>query len=278
MSTYTIDPSTHLLKGENLQFIMAGKNAAKFKAGNLDTLVIHYTAGRDALSSAQYLARDDVKASAHLVIGRKGEVYQLVPFDTISWHAGISSYGGRSGYNNYAIGIELDNAGVLTKTGNDYTAWFGKKYMENEVMQAVHRNESQPRFWHIYTEEQLRVCEEISQLLVDTYHLKQILGHEEIAPGRKQDPGPAFPLDKMRDKILLHDRKTSEEQAGQIQEGETVPPKLNIRSGPASTFDMVANPLPAGSEVKILEESNGWYRIKTEIEGWVSKGYVKLKS
>src|SRR5690606_16389776 len=101
----------------------------------------HYTAGSDAKSSAKYLAQADVKASAHLVIGRNGEIYQLVPFDTIAWHAGISSYQGRSGYNNFSIGIELDNAGPLEKTGADYVSWFGKKYMESERVLKTHRNE-----------------------------------------------------------------------------------------------------------------------------------------
>lgn len=277
MSSFTIDPQKHILKGENVQYLACPKNNTTFKPGNLDTLVIHYTAGRDAESSAKYLVRSDIKASAHLVIGRKGEVYQLVPFDHISWHAGTSSYMGRSGYNNYSIGIELDNAGVLTKTGNEYIAWFGKKYLQNEVMEGTHRNESSPRYWHIYTEEQLAACEEISRLLVEHYNLKFILGHEEIAPGRKQDPGPAFPLDRLRDRLLANDRKSETPELEMAMEGETIPSKLNIRSGPSSSFEMVAQPLPAGSEVKILEEANGWYRVSTTIEGWVSKGYVRPK-
>lgn len=275
MSAFSID-SQNLLQGENVQHLSCTKNNSRFKPGNLDTLIMHYTAGRDAASSANYLVRPDVKASAHLVIGRGGEVYQLVPFDTISWHAGRSSYMGRSGFNNYSIGIEMDNAGVLTKTGNEYSAWFGKKYLENEVMQAVHRNESTPRYWHIYTQAQLQACEEISKLLVDHYGLKHILGHEEISPGRKQDPGPAFPLDKLRDRLLDQDRKSDTGELPQTKEGETIPPKLNIRSGPSASFDMVSNPLLAGSQVKILEEQNGWYRVTTQVEGWVSKGYVKL--
>ncbi len=277
MSHFSIDSSKHLLEGQNVQHLSCSKNQSKFKPGNLDTVVIHYTAGRDAESSAKYLARPDIKASAHLVIGRGGEVYQLVPFDTISWHAGTSSYMGRSGYNNFSIGIELDNAGVLTKTGNDYSAWFGKKYLENEVMQGVHRNESTPRFWHIYTEQQMVACEEICRLLIEEYGLKHILGHEEISPGRKQDPGPAFPLNRLRDRLLSHDRQSDNETVVEIKEGITIPPKLNIRSGPASSNNMVSNPLSGGTPVKILEESNGWYRVETVVEGWVSKAYVKLK-
>ncbi len=119
------------------------KNTEKFTAGLPDTVVIHYTAGRDAESSAKFLC-SEVKASAHLVIGRDGKIIQLVPFNTISWHAGVSAYGARQGLNKYSIGIELDNAGILQKTGNEYKAWFGRSYPENEVMYATHRNENNP--------------------------------------------------------------------------------------------------------------------------------------
>ena len=277
MSSLTIDTAKNLLQGEKVQHLSCPKNTSKFKAGDLDTIIIHYTAGRDAESSAKYLVRPDIKASAHLVIGRKGEIYQLVPFDTISWHAGTSSYMGRSGYNSYSIGIELDNAGVLTKTGGEFTAWFGKKYLPNEAMEATHRNESTSRFWHIYTQEQMEACEEICELLIENYKLKHILGHEEISPGRKQDPGPAFPLDKLRDKLLSHNRIDQDTSLAEAKEGETIPPKLNIRRGPSASFEMVAQPLPAGAKVKVIEEANGWYKVETVIEGWVSKGYVILK-
>lgn len=269
----------HLLQGENVEHLIAAKNKVDFKKGDLDTLIIHYTAGRNAESSAKYLQKQEVKASAHLVIGRNGELFQLVPFNKIAWHAGKSSYGGKSGFNNYSIGIELDNAGVLTRTGNDFQSWFGKKYMQSDVMERVHRNESQPRFWHIYTEKQLEVNEEISRLILDKYKsIVHILGHEEISPGRKQDPGPAFPLDKFRRQII-GDSRDDQESSTQIvpSSGSVIPGKLNIRSGAGSSNKKVANPLVAGQKVKILEEENGWYRVKTEIEGWVSKGLINAK-
>ena len=59
-------------------------------------IILHYTAGVSAQSSPRYLARPDVKASAHLVIGRLGKIIQLVSFDVEAWHAGQSSYAGWS--------------------------------------------------------------------------------------------------------------------------------------------------------------------------------------
>lgn len=276
----SIDETKHLLVGDNVTYIIANKNQQTYtqRNGQLDTIVMHYTAGRNAESSARYLARDSVKASAHLVIGREGEIYQLVPFDKVSWHAGISAYGGRTDYNRYSIGIELDNAGVLTRMGNEFQAWFGRRYLSNEVIEAVHRNETTPRDWHAYTEKQLAVNEEVVSLLLQTYpEIKAILGHEEIAPGRKVDPGPAFPLDRLRNNLLSNDRESAERApVDQLPEsGVVMPSKLNIRSGPGTHFEMVSKPLSDGQEVKIEDEENNWYRVKVEIDGWVSKGFIK---
>jgi len=265
--------SKHLLEGIGVVQMSCPKNNEKFNTGLPDTVVIHYTAGRDAGSSAKFLC-SEVKASAHLVIGRDGKIIQLVPFNTISWHAGVSAYGARQGLNKYSIGIELDNAGVLQKTGSEYKAWFGRSYPENEVLLATHRNESKPAYWHSYTEIQIEACRQVCELLIGKYGINLIVGHEEIAPGRKQDPGPAFPLDKFRDRLLSHNR--SDEPDFIDQKGTVIADFLNIRSGAGVSFEKIAPPLQQGKEVKILEESNGWYKVETTITGWVSKSNIEL--
>lgn len=272
-SDYQIQDLTALTKSKN------SKTYAE-KNGILDTIIMHYTGGRDAASSAKYLAEPDVKASAHLVIGRDGEVYQLVPFNLESWHAGVSSYGGRNSFNKYAIGIELDNAGVLTKVGNNFQAWFGKNYPENEVIHATHRNETSPRYWHAYTQKQLERTLEITELLVATYSIKNILGHEEISPGRKQDPGPAFELDRFRNGLLVNRKDVDDEIANRSFpfNGAVTVDKLNIRESSGTTYDKVAKPLVKGQEVEVLQEVDGWYQVKTTITGWIGKDYIELKS
>ena len=268
--------SKHLLKpGQTIKQFKCPKNSQNFASGQPDTLVIHYTAGRNGESSAKYLARDAVKASAHIVIDRDGTIFQLVPFDVISWHAGKSEYNGRSGYNQFSIGIEVDNAGVLEKSGNEFISWFGKKYPPEEVIEAVHRNENKPRYWHIYTPEQIDAVEELCTSLIHQYPtIKQILGHEEISPGRKKDPGPAFPLDTLRNKILP-DRDS--EEPIQYAEASVNTERLNIREMPNVQATTVSDPLREGTKLKILQEYEGWYRVKAEIEGWVSGDYVEIK-
>jgi N-acetylmuramoyl-L-alanine amidase len=257
------------------QLMLADKNQAPFP-NPPDTIIIHYTAGSSALSAANWLARADVKASAHVVIGKDGEIYQIVPFTNIAWHAGESSYGGRKSFNNLSIGIELDNPGYLTRAGNEYVAPFGTRYPANEVIEAVHRNEKTPRFWHVYTAAQISACEELCLALMAAYpSINQILGHEEIAPGRKQDPGPAFPLEKFRSKLLQNNRESdADEIKPTFTEGRVISDKLNIRDGAGADFEKVAKPLPLNKKVVVLGERNGWYRVKVEVEGWVSKAFI----
>lgn len=267
----------HWLEGEPVvkRDYLANKNKSKFAENLPDAIIIHFTAGRSGQSSAKYLADPSVKASAHIVIGREGTVYQLVPLNIISWHAGVSSYGGRTNWNEYSIGIELDNAGPLTKAGNEYLSWFGGRYPENEAIYDIHRNENQPRYWHTFTQLQIEACEVVCRAIMAKYAIKSILGHEEISVGRKVDPGPAFPLDKFREQLLTQNRQSGESLEVAPQEGEVITDKLNIREDASVHARLVSSPLAQGQKVTIVDEKNGWYKVKTEIEGWVNKAYVR---
>lgn len=259
--------------------LIKSPNVGGLFATNLpDTIIIHYTAGASAESSINTLCNPNAQASAHLVIAQDGAMTQLVPFNQVAWHAGKSYYQGKSGFNKYSIGIEIDNAGKLTKSGNKYFSWFGKEYPAELVFEGVHRNENTLSYWHRYTQEQIDSVFKVSEAIREKYAIKLILGHEEIAPDRKTDPGPAFPLEKLREITLLKDRKEDNaerppvvlKKAGLVNAG-----KLNIRSRPLLSSNTVASPLTKGTLVNILEESNGWYKVKVETEGWVKKDYIK---
>ena len=269
--------SNHRLTGGGITFTETPNQGGPFGAGLPDSIIIHYTAGSSAESSVKTLCDKSSKASAHLVIGRDGSITQLLPFTRIAWHAGKSAYGGRIGFNKYTIGIEIDNAGRLTKSGSEYIAWFGRAYPENEVIEAVHRNESEPSYWHRYTEGQISIVHDICGDLVEAYGISSILGHEEISPQRKTDPGPAFPLDKLRERVLQRDwaDEGQEESLKPGNVGLVMASKLNIRSSPMISAPPVAPPLPQGTMVDIVQESNGWYEVRVETLGWVKKEYIK---
>ncbi|MYD96004.1 MAG: 1,6-anhydro-N-acetylmuramyl-L-alanine amidase AmpD [Gammaproteobacteria bacterium] len=101
-----------------------------------------------------------VRVSSHLLISRRGRLTQFVPFDRRAWHAGESSHRGRPNCNDYSIGIEVE--------GTDRTA---------------------------YTDSQYRRLMEVLKALFSRYprlSLAGVVGHAEVAPGRKTDPGRAF--------------------------------------------------------------------------------------
>ena len=152
-------------------------------------IILHYTAGTNAESSAKFLVRPDVKASAHVVIGRDGQVIQLVPFNIEAWHAGKSSYRGRNELNHYSIGIELDNLGQLRLEGGKFVAECSREVPVKEVY--TEDLGEVPTYWHDYTDVQMRVLNEVCSVLVDTYPIGDIVGHSDVTP-RKVDPGPAL--------------------------------------------------------------------------------------
>ena len=273
----------HVLEGENVEIVPCDKDSGIFNSGFPDTVVIHYTAAGSISSAVRTLTDPQVKASAHLVIGREGEIMQLVPFNKIAWHAGKSEYQGRKGMNHYSIGIELDNAGRLSRLEGEYVSWFGRKYLSTHVMAATHKNESKNGYWHLYSEEQIDCVQRVCELLRDRYEINTIVGHDDIAPGRKTDPGPAFPLDKLRQRVLETDRQSDEDGVQGGEEGMS-PAKqhaivtasaLNIRSTPSASGDLVMDPLPQGTDLQVIGEKHGWLKVNVVKTGWVKKNFVR---
>ncbi len=158
-------------------------------------LIIHYTAGTTASSAVNWFKNPQAKASAHLVIDRDGAITQMRPFNKSAWHAGKSKWGDIDGLNGFSIGIELVNAGKLKRDeAGHWLTWSNQKIKNEEVILATHRHETSPAGWHIYPQEQLEVLETVGTALNEAYAFLDILGHDDISPGRKVDPGPAFPL------------------------------------------------------------------------------------
>jgi len=118
--------SNYRLEGKEVEYRESPNQGGQYEDGALDTILIHYTAGANAESAIRTLSDVERKVSAHLVVGRDGAVTQLLPFDTVGWHAGVSKWGDREGFNKYSIGIEIDNAGQLEEKDGQYLSWFGR--------------------------------------------------------------------------------------------------------------------------------------------------------
>jgi N-acetylmuramoyl-L-alanine amidase len=238
-------------------------------------LVMHFTAGSSAESSIRWLADKRAKASAHIVIGRDGAITQLVAFNRRAWHAGRSVWADRVGLNSYSIGIELDNAGRLTRRGGGWVGWWGGEIPDDQVVEAIHRNETESAGWQAFTEPQLEAAVDVAIALVDKYGLRDVVGHDDIAPGRKSDPGPAFPMESFRSRVLGR----NDEEEG-LYETTT---KLNIRRGPGTEFDKLeGSPLPRGTRVMAQRSAGNWRYVDVldevveggDLEGWVHGRYL----
>lgn len=275
--SYTVD-NNGLLQGKKVKHSLVNKHSGAFPINLPDMLVMHYTAGSSLDGAVSHLLNPRVKASAHLVIGRDARIVQLVEFTKKAWHAGNSKYLDRKGLNQYSIGIEMDNAGPLKPAGSKFISDFGKYYLPEEAIEAKHRNETSPRFWHTYTQEQIDATREVCEVLIEHFAIKYLVGHEEIAPLRKTDPGPAFPLDKFRAQLLENrseiEPEIDENAFAQYEKGVVTTSLLNFRDSPSINGQRLREPLPAGTPLTIIKERNGWYQVKHEQIGWVKKDYV----
>jgi N-acetyl-anhydromuramyl-L-alanine amidase AmpD len=189
----------------NGRLMIAGK-AAPFvrtpnQGGRLEPtlIVLHDTAGRLAKSSSVAWFRDPkAKASAHVVVERDGSVTQVVEFDRVAWHAGQSSWRGRSGCNALAIGIEIVNPGKLTGTPKKATAWFSESFgPEFGIVRAstpIHGDGC----WMPYTADQLLTVERLIGALAREYPIAEVVAHHDISPGRKVDTTPLMDWPRMR--------------------------------------------------------------------------------
>lgn len=245
---------------------------------NPDIIVLHYTGSNNVNSDIDTLFNSKKQVSVQFVIDLEGTIHQLMPINKIAWHAGESRLGNRTWLNKYSIGIEIVNAGFLTeKSDGSFTTWYGEPVKKEDVVLLKHKNESKERYWHTYTNKQINSVKALCEVICDEFNIGYIVGHDDISPGRKQDPGPAFPIEKISS-LLLDNRKgvtfsTSEPQKKDF--GVVKAEKLNIRQSGNLQAAKVALPLTKGLNVEIIEEKDGWYKVETKIQGWVNGDFIE---
>lgn len=186
-----------------------GKPVAQAKTPNMGgalnprLLVMHYTAAQSAKGAVSWLCNPAAKASAHLVIDENGAVTQLAPFNRVTWHAGRSAWKWRTGCNSFSIGIELSNPGPLTKLASGkFVDCAGKSAPVDRVALLTHRLEKQARPWMTYPAAQIDAAVGVAQAICAEYGVRDIAGHDDIAPKRKRDPGPAFPMSSFVSRVF----------------------------------------------------------------------------
>jgi AmpD protein len=170
-----VDPDTGLLRGAN--FVVSPNCDARPPGVETDLIVVHGISMPPGdfggpwierlftntlpLDAHEYFAQiGPIKVSSHLVVYRSGEITQYVKFTDRAWHAGRSCYEGREACNDFSVGVELEGTDTLPY---------------------------EPRQYRILAQIIAALCTAYPTLSRD-----RIVGHSDIAPGRKTDPGPAF--------------------------------------------------------------------------------------
>ena len=146
------------------QFYSPNFDLNKRKKENIKFLVFHYTGMKTEKSALKRLSSKKSKVSSHYFIKKNGSIINLVPDLYISWHAGISFWKKLKKLNKYSIGIEIHNPG--------------------------HRHG-----YESFNKKQINSVKYLSLKLAKKYNIKseQYLGHSDVAPDRKKDPGEKFP-------------------------------------------------------------------------------------
>ncbi|WP_295811769.1 N-acetylmuramoyl-L-alanine amidase [uncultured Nitratireductor sp.] len=140
-----------------------------------DTLILHYTGMETGQGAQDWLCARESEVSSHYLVHEDGRIVQMVREADRAWHAGRGSWQGRDDVNSYSIGIEIANPGHL---------------------------QGLPDFPDI----QIQAVLELGRDICKRHGIpgKRVLGHSDIAPGRKVDPGEKFPWERLAADGLGH--------------------------------------------------------------------------
>lgn len=146
------------------------------KDGPPDMILLHYTGMQTGEAALERLTTAPSKVSSHYVVFEDGRIVQCVPEDLRAWHAGVSSWNGETDINSRSIGIEIVNPGHE----------FGYTNFPLRQIAAV-----------------ISLCKSIITRR-GPFSADRILGHSDVAPSRKQDPGEKFPWELLSESGIGH--------------------------------------------------------------------------
>jgi N-acetylmuramoyl-L-alanine amidase len=163
-------PDSSLVKA-----VHASPNHGPRRGAGLDTLILHYTGMASAEAALRRLCDPAAEVSCHYLVFEDGGIYQLVAEERRAWHAGLSCWDGERDMNSVSIGIELANGGPD----------FGSPpFAEPQIVAAI------------------ALCRDI--LARRKIPPQRVLGHSDIAPARKIDPGESFPWGRLAEAGIGH--------------------------------------------------------------------------
>jgi len=241
-------------------------------------IIMHITTGIAMKSTINTFINPDNEVSAHLVIGRDGRVVQMVPFDHAAYHAGGGYWEEQGAFNWHSIGIEVDNAGNLADGADSvYERRSRITIPEGDYERVRYWRDYKEKPWHSFPQVQLEVTFKIVKALERHFRpIQEILEHERISLLTRTDPGPLFPMGKLRTEVLGTDKLNFKRWR---VVGATMLYENSHYQAPKDSYPTWPKQL-SDCEVKILNDScNYWHLIeivKHKNKSWKSrKGWVR---
>jgi len=165
-------------------------------------LLLHYTGMADAASAIRRLRDPSAEVSSHYVVLESGRIVQLVPEAARAWHAGVSGWAGATDLNSLSIGIEIVNPG---------------------------HDGGCPDFPVAQVDAVTALCADIAVRW--SIPPQRVLGHSDVAPGRKVDPGERFPWDRLHAAGVGHWVPPADDSAGPTyRPGDEGPPVQAVQA------------------------------------------------
>ena len=182
-------------------------------------IVLHYTGMKKETQAIKRLCDSKSKVSSHYFIKNNGKVLNLIPDLYTAWHAGDSKWKKFTSLNNYSIGIEISNP------GHDHGY---KKFSSKQILSII----------------------ALLRFLIRKYKIKKqnILGHSDIAPNRKKDPGEKFPWSRLAKKNLCKWHNLSEDK---IRKNRNLKLKINDEKAFLSNLCKIGYPITKNKNEKI---------------------------
>ena len=273
MSGAAMKVDDHRLKldsGKFATFVSTANMGGPLANGAPSILVVHYTAGGTASGAIQTFKSQSAsgRTSAHLVIDHDGKITQMVPFDRVAWHAGASRWRGHDGINQHAVGIEVVNWGKLSRTGGGgWVSWTGASVPASRVMLAPHKHfPGQEHGWEIFDEAQIEALIAACRAIVSAYGIQgwDLVGHDDISPMRKIDPGPAMAMDSLRSRVFGREDDAFDNRLFRVNApGDG----LNLRENAGLANSRVIKKLPHDTTVHVVEVVGSWALVAEVIAG-----------